>query len=398
MSRYVFLNLPAFGHISPTLPIVQELSARGDTVIYYLPERFREIIEAAGARFKTYPLETLFFGKFSGANTTPGDDRLRVLPFLMAKQSKQIVPRLAESIKAERPDCLVYNAMHLWARLGARILGIRAVGFRPYHAPKEPRSVVAPFATKRLAALAVDADRELDSLAHVFGLPSITLDALVSASEELTLVFMPREFQYKGDAFDERFLFVGPSLRASGAEQRFFAERSTDTPIRVYVSLGTLRNNEPEFYRMCFCAFDPDEWQAVMSVGNKIDIVSLSPFPENFVVEPSVPQLELLPNVDVFVSHGGLNSTMESLFFGVPLVVIPSIREQRLTGRRIQELGLGIVLDHENLTPETLRETVRKIARDPEIRARVKRMQHIVRSSGGSHRAVEAIVKFANGR
>ena len=89
---------------------------------------------------------------------------------------------------------------------------------------------------------------------------------------------------------------------------------------------------------------------------------------------------------------------MESLFFGVPLVVIPSIREQRLTGRRIQELGLGIVLEHENLTPETLRETVRKIARDPEIRARVKRMQHIVRSSGGSHRAVEAIVKFANGR
>ena len=50
MSTYVFLNIPARGHINPTLPIVRELSARGANVIYFLPEPFRELVEAIGGR------------------------------------------------------------------------------------------------------------------------------------------------------------------------------------------------------------------------------------------------------------------------------------------------------------------------------------------------------------
>jgi MGT family glycosyltransferase len=299
---------------------------------------------------------------------------------------------LVDSIKTVKPDCLVYNALHIWARLLKGILGVRAVGLRPYHAPREHQSV----ATAKLADVATAADRELARLAEAFGQAPLTLSALTGGVEELTVVFMPREFQYRGDAFDQRFLFVGPSLRASGPEQGLLTERSVDSQMRIYVSLGTLRNNQPEFYRICLHAFDSGEWQVVMSVGNKIDIGALGPLPENFVVMRNAPQLELLPNVDAFVSHGGLNSTMESLYFGVPLVVVPSIKEQRLTARRVQGMGLGLVLEHGQLTPETLREAVRTVACDQEIRRRVKSMQKLVRSAGGSGRATEAIINFVN--
>jgi MGT family glycosyltransferase len=395
VATYVFLNLPAYGHISPTLPIVQALSARGETVIYYLPGKFRETVESVGAEFRAFPRETFF--SETGINP-PGDERIAILPFEMARQSMAIVPPLVESIKAAKPDFLVYNAMHLWGRMVARILGVRAAAFRPYHAPREHPSVKGPFATAKLADLAVAADRELDRLSHAFGQRSMTLHMLVSEVEALTLVFMPREFQDRGDTFDGRFLFVGPSLRAMGPEQKLFEGKSADSRMRVYVSLGTLRHNQPEFYRMCFRAFAPRDCQVVMSVGHKIDIGTLGSIPENFVVVPSAPQLELLPHVDAFVSHGGLNSTMESLCFEVPLVVLPSIREQRLTARRVQELGLGVVLDRVELTPETLREAVRAVASDPDIHTRVKSMQQLTRSAGGSQRATEAIVKFAHGR
>jgi MGT family glycosyltransferase len=65
---------------------------------------------------------------------------------------------------------------------------------------------------------------------------------------------------------------------------------------------------------------------------------------------PFVPQLEMLQRASMFVTHGGMNSTMEALYYGVPMVVLSQMMEQEMTARRIEELGLGVALDQENLT------------------------------------------------
>jgi len=116
MATYVFMNLAAYGHITPTLPIVQKLTDRGESVIYYLPENFRATVEAVGAEFRALPQEAVL--KIRGASTDnlSADERIALLPFAMARQSMQIVPQLVDSIKAAKPDCLVYNALHIWAR------------------------------------------------------------------------------------------------------------------------------------------------------------------------------------------------------------------------------------------------------------------------------------------
>ena len=54
MAKAFFLNIPAHGHMNPTLPLVRELVNRGETIIYYSGEEFRERVEAAGATFRTY--------------------------------------------------------------------------------------------------------------------------------------------------------------------------------------------------------------------------------------------------------------------------------------------------------------------------------------------------------
>jgi len=256
--------------------------------------------------------------------------------------------------------------------------------------------VTAPFASDRLSWLAAAADRELEQLARSFGRIPQTLHELISDEEDLTLIFMPREFQAEGQSFDQRFLFVGPSLIETPPERWPFEGADDGNPLRVYVSLGTLRNNDPEFYRRCFSAFDSSAWQVVMSVGEKIDLAALTPIPGNFHVARFVKQSALLSDVDVFVTHGGLNSTMESLYFGVPMVVVPGIGEQRLTAGRVQELGLGVVLQQETLTAEILATTTRNVALDPDIQTRVKAMQSLTRMAGGFKRAAEAIIDFAS--
>ena len=87
---------------------------------------------------------------------------------------------------------------------------------------------------------------------------------------------------------------------------------------------------------------------------------------------------------------------MESLYCGVPLVLIPSIKEQRLTAHRVQELGLGITLERKELTSEILRESARAAARHSEMQTRVKAMQQLIHSAGGFRRATDAIVQFAS--
>jgi MGT family glycosyltransferase len=396
MATFVFLNLPARGHINPTLPIVSELATRGHEVHYFTAEEYRRIVESAGAKFHLLAALQRIRTADVSSSEPPGDKQIAMMPFVMAHQSTKVVPELVETIQALKPNCLVYNVLSLWGRLIGQILDVPAVAFRPFHGPRMHRSVMAPFASDRLARLAAAADRELEQLAQSFGRIPRTLHELISDTEDLTLIFMPREFQAEGQSFDQRFLFVGPSLIETPPERWPFEKADDSNPLRVYVSLGTLRNNDPEFYRRCFLAFDSSEWQVAMSVGAQIDLAALTPIPENFHVERFVKQAALLKNVDVFVTHGGLNSTMESLYLGVPMVVVPGIGEQRLTAGRVQELGLGVVLQQETLTAEILATTTRKVALNPDIRTRLRAMQSLTRMAGGFKLAAEAIIDFAS--
>ena len=84
MARYVFLNMPAYGHVNPTLPVVQELVKRGQEVIYYLPEQFKDAIQATGAIFRSYELKLKGLPLSVSASDTMGDR----LPALMVDESR----------------------------------------------------------------------------------------------------------------------------------------------------------------------------------------------------------------------------------------------------------------------------------------------------------------------
>ena len=89
---------------------------------------------------------------------------------------------------------------------------------------------------------------------------------------------------------------------------------------------------------------------------------------------------------------------MESLYYGVPIVAVHQMPEQALTAQRIEELGLGIMLDRNAITPEGLRFAVERISTDSSFRTRVLEMQHYIRNAGGYKKAADAIIAFASRR
>jgi MGT family glycosyltransferase len=394
MPTIAFFNLPARGHLSPTLPVVQKLVNCGAKVHYFISEEYREPIELAGSMFHSLPSLNRLGDDSTEHVRAPDDKQIALMPFAMAYQAPQVVPQLVEALRTLRPDCLVYNTLSLWPRLASRILDIPTVGFRPFHGPRTHRSVTAPFSSEGLAKLADATDRGLSFLMSSFGKPPLSVTDLVSQVDDLTLMFLLREFQHEAEAFDERFLFVGPSFMEGEPQSWPFADRTDRGLRRVYVSLGTMRNDDPEFYRACFSAFAPHEWQVVMSVGGQVDLDSLVPVPENFVVERNVQQTAILQHVDVFLTHGGLNSVMESLTFGVPMVVVPSIREQQLTASRVQDLGCGVELDRGSVTAASLLQYASAIIDDAAIKSRLRVLQERISAAGGYKQAASAILEY----
>lgn len=400
MSKYIFLNVPAHGHVNPTLAVAQELVRRGEQVIYYLTEGFRAAVEATGATFRPYesamgkmqPPASPMTGK-SGIG--PG-----AMPLMMAQESRQVLPQVLESIRAEQSDCILYDHMCLWGYIAAQVLRTPAILLRTSYAANEHFNLLAAsgaVSQRFPAELLERIQTSYTDLCATYQLPPFDVRQFFTHAEALNIVFLPRAFQPAGETFDERFVFVGPSLLPRQNAAAFPFERLGNQPV-LYISLGTVFNNRPDFFQLCFQAFSEQPWQVVLSHGKHINPADLGSVPANFLLSPYVPQLEMLQRTSVFITHGGMNSTMEGLYYGVPMIVLPQMIEQEMTARRIEELGLGITLDQEHLTAEKLRESVTHIQQDPMISQHVQAMQQEIHAAGGYQRAADAILDFANSR
>lgn len=395
MSKYVFLNVPTYGHVNPTLPVVQELVRRGEQVIYYLTEEFRTAVEATGATFRPYQS---MMGQIQPPTRMKGQGP-GAMPLMMLKESRQALPQILDALHAEPPDVLVYGAMCLWGRLAGQILQIPMVALRPTYAMNEHFGLLNDevFAIGITPEMIEQMQNGIMDLCSTYHIPPFDMRQFLSYAEALNIVFLPRAFQPAGETFDERFVFVGPALQLRPDTMPFSFEHVGEQPL-LYISLGTVFNNRPDFFQLCFQAFGGQPWQVVMSYGKRLDVAALGAVPANFLLAPYVPQLEILQKASVFITHGGMNSTMESLYYGVPMVVVPQMLEQEMTARRVAELGLGRTLDEEHLTAEQLREVVVRVQHDVAILQCVQKMQQTVRTAGGYQLAADVILSFASKR
>jgi MGT family glycosyltransferase len=401
MTTYALFTVPGHGHVNPTLALAQELVARGERVIYYQAEEFRPAIEATGAIFRHYESEAWKRYLPYLTSTLTGKPNLveRVGKMAtLAVESIREMPQLLEQMVADHIDCVLYDRTFMQGIITSKALQLPAVQLSPSFMVNEQ-------AFKRLAGQMTESDRPSvkwwttlnEGLAHeceAYGLPRFTFQELMIHVEKLNIVFLPRTFQPGGETFDERFVFVGPSVPAQRHYSGDFSlERLEKRPL-LYISLGTAFNNQVDFYNMCFDAFAQSGWQVVLAFGTRIDPAALKEPPANFLIAPHVPQLEVLSQADLFISHGGMNSTMEGLWFGVPLVVVPQMIEQEVNAHRVQELGLGLALEKETLTAEKLRAAVEQVADDPGFRAHVQAMQQEIQQAGGYQRAIDEIMNY----
>ena len=123
--------------------------------------------------------------------------------------------------------------------------------------------------------------------------------------------------------------------------------------------MGTVNNLMEDFYRKCIVALKDSDFDVIMSVGEFIDIEKLGDLPQNFTIAKSVNQIEVLQQVDGFLTHCGMNSVNEALYYKVPLVMFPQTTEQGGVAYRVNELGAGVYLQEDS--PEKIKEAIQEV-------------------------------------
>ena len=385
MARIVFFCIPAHGHTNPTLGVVKELTGRGHEVLYYSYKPFREKIEAAGARFISCDDFDAEMHLTKEEAVRLGSD-LKLSTRVLVDTTLSLDEMVCKEMERLQPDCIVADSMAVWGKAVAKKLGIPFVSSTTTFAFNRHSAKVMKQSFRELFSMILAMPKIQKDIKRLQakGYPVKNILEIISNDEFTdTIVYTSPEFQPSSETFSDKYAFVGPILRP--AEQVIAKKREK----LVYVSMGTVNNDMLPLYRTCIQALGKTKYQVILSVGSQVELAAFGTLPENVEVYPSVDQIAVLQQADVFLTHCGMNSVSEALSFGVPLLLLPKTKEQQGVAERVRQLGAGILL--EDTSPETISSLVDTLLTDTVYRERAAAIAAGFRSCGGAVAAADKI-------
>lgn len=368
---------------------------RGDEVVYITAEEFRDKFEKVGSKFIGYNFEggsASLNIKEIAKNASNSNNLINVVKKVMEEfmikygiAGKKTIELALE--QSEEFDYLVVDEIF----------------------PLDLNEVIEKLKIKKvISTITMFAlnDKLKSSMFTTF-LPSIMknendichgFDKLTSGKKksnrkiDLNMVFTSEYFQPYSEEFDSSFKFVGPSIFNRNELTDFKIDKSSNKKL-LLISLGTMANENLDFYKNCFEALGfRDDIDIIMCIGKRINRNDLGAISKNFKLYDYIPQLEVLKQADLFITHGGMNSTNEALYNNLPLIIVPQFGDQATVAKRVQELGAGIALiGTENYTCNCIRNAVDELLSNESYKINAEKIGKSLRDAGGYEKAAEII-------
>ena len=386
MSKIVFFCIPAHGHTNPTLGVVRELVSRGHEVWYYSYNIMREKIVEAGAKFVSCD-------EFDSEQKLSPKDAVRVgkdLAFstkLLVDTTLALDDTVIRHMKELQPDCIVADSMAVWGKAVALKLGIPFVSSTTTFAFNQHSAKIMKQSVGQLLGMILSMpkiNRDIKRLQDRGYPVKSVLDIIQNDENTHTIVYTSPQFQPCAETFTDKYAFVGPSIRP--ATEAITKNREK----LVYISMGTVNNDMMPLYKRCICAFKDSSYQVILSAGNLVDMKEFGMLPENVSVHSYVDQIAVLQKADVFVTHCGMNSASEALYFGVPLVMVPQTAEQGAVATRAKQLGAGYLA--KKTTAEAIYSGVKAVLQDDSYRKKAQEIADGFRNCAGAKGAADKIL------
>ena len=385
--KIAWFCIPAHGHTNPTLGLVKTLTEAGHQVWYFSFEEFRQKIESAGATFISCDGYDFEMEDKDNADRV-GKDKVFATELLVSS-TLALDEMTARVIGEIRPDVVVSDSVAFWGKLAAMKHGLPYVSstttfaFNRYSAKYMQESA---WDIARMLWAMPRINRQLKRLREKGYPVKSLLDIVQNDNDTNTIVYTSKYFQPCSETFSDRYHFIGPSIRPITDPVEKTAEKT------VYISMGTVNQNR-QFYRNCINALAPTGWQVIISMGTNTD--HFDDLPENIQVHESVDQMAVLSIADAFITHCGMNSASEGLYYGVPLVLFPQTPEQDAVAKRTEELGAGVRL--KSISEEDVLDALTTVINEPQYKEGAARVSESFKSSGGMAEAKAFLEMIAAG-
>jgi zeaxanthin glucosyltransferase len=409
-----FLSMPLTGHLNPMIALARKLQSRGHEVVFIGVPDIEPVVRAAGLDFvpfceNEYPPGSIA-KKWGGVAKLHGLDVIRytvreLTPGLIKSALEYLPGKIAET----GVNALIFDTAYRFLELVPMYLGLPYVqiwnilhfdssGSTPLALYSWPHETSPEALARNIEGLQIFREyREAllpvaQSYAERNGLEIDWSKPAATVSKLAVITQTPKEFDFPIPHLPAQFHYAGPFHDNEGREPVSFPwAKLTGKPL-IYASMGTLVNGLDNVYGTILEALGEfPEMQAVLSVGRNVDPRDLGPIPSNTIVVRVAPQIELLKRATLCITHAGLNTALEALAQGVPMVAIPIGYDQPGVAARIAYHGVGEFVEIGTLTARHLSELIAKVKADPNYREKARWFQKVLGETRGLDVAADII-------
>lgn len=406
--------MPLTGHLNPMVALAKELESRGHQITFFGLLDAERTVRAANLDFVSFAEEEYPVGATPAAYahlaTLKGADVIRYsFQEMHPNRCAAMLKHLPERASKRAIDALVIDTIHYYVELVAMQLGLPYVHIWnvlhidlsgmtppcifdwPYDTTHDAIARNKEGAEKIRAAFAPV--RQIgQSWAEQQGLAINWEDPYATLSPLAQITQTPKVFDFPGIPTTPTFRYAGPLQNYEGRRTiPFDWDLLSEKPL-IYASMGTIVNGLEHVFRAILDAVrELPDVQLVLSVGNNLSVDTLGPIPANAIVVTEAPQVELLQRASLCITHAGLNTVLESLSLGVPMIAIPVGFDQPGAANRISYHRLGEVQSLASITAKRLIESIRTVLEKPHYRENARYFQESFASSPGPQLAADIV-------
>jgi zeaxanthin glucosyltransferase len=395
------------GHLNTMLPLGQEMQRRGHKVTFFGIVDAQAKVLAAGLEFRSigeveYPIgssEILFeeLGKLSGLAA------IKYTLNWIESSAKVFLKDGPDALKNANIEALLVDQIAPEGGIVAELLDIPFVTICSALPFNQEPTIPPLFTTWRYSRAwwAVLRNQLVYQLVNPFAKPMRKLQSdyrklwklppEVSGDSPLAIVTQqPAEFEYPRQNLPAHFHFTGPYHNKTSRKPVDFPwDKLTGKPL-IYASMGTLQNQLTDVFLAIATACVDLDAQLVISLGGA-SLEGLPALPGNPIVVSYAPQLALLERASVAITHAGMNTALECLTYGVPMVAIPITNDQPGVASRIAWIGAGEIVPLNKLTAAKLETALKLVLTNESYRQNALRLKQSIAQSGGVSRAADII-------
>jgi MGT family glycosyltransferase len=398
---------PTPGHINPFGVLGRALARRGHRVAFFHVPPLRELVRREGLEF--HPVGDTEGVELAQAIASMAELKgLASVRFAIACSSRLsdlLCRALPEALRCAGVDMVLADQNEPAAASVAESLKLPFISVCPGLPLNREPAIPPPFfgwnwsetavsrCRNRAGTMVADrliapVNRTLNRHRKAWGLPPIrTPDD--SFSRHAQLCQLTRDFDFPRRNLPGGFHYLGPFVDGGGVTFPFPYEKLNGKPL-VYVSLGTLQDPGSEYFRIIARACADLDVQIVIA-GGANNAATLQGLEGSPIVVQYAPQLDLLARASLTITHAGLNTVMQSLLYGVPMVAIPLAHDQPATAARIAWSGTGEVIAPRAVAVDRLKAAVVRVLEQPCFRKKAEQIRESIVRAGGVENGADVV-------